>query len=482
MRISLQIFIGYFLIVAIAAWFVLAIFAEEVKPGVRQSTEDALVDSAQVLANIAAQDIKNNTTATGSIAKAFAQINQRPFQSNIGGVIKTRVDYRVYITDDKGIVRYDSSGKDVGADYSRWNDVYLTLRGQYGARSTPSVAGNDATSVMHVAAPIIINDKIAGVLTVSKPNSTLMPIINRSEARITQAGIILLGASLLVGLIIMWWINRSISRLERYADDITAGKSVPKPKFISTELRAIINTIATMRERLDGKEYVEQYVHTLTHELKSPLSAIRGAAEIIKEHPPEAVQTQFATNIEEQSHRLQTLIDRLLELANLERAPALSLQPVALRSLLDTALSAQQTELARRNITLSININGNTTVQGDEFLLGQMFSNLIDNAMDFSPNDSSIQIYDEPSLTQHRISIRDHGAGIPDYALPHIFDRFYSLARPHKSKSTGLGLNFVREIMTKHDGQIDIQNHLGGGVLVKLVFPKSLTAKFDLHA
>jgi two-component system, OmpR family, sensor histidine kinase CreC len=299
-----------------------------------------------------------------------------------------------------------------------------------------------------------------------------MPIINRSEARITQAGLVLLGASLLVGLIIMWWINRSISRLERYAEDITAGKSVPKPKFISTELKTLINTIADMREKLDGKEYVEQYVHTLTHELKSPLSAIRGAAEIIKEHPPEAIQTQFATNIEEQSHRLQTLIDRLLQLANLERAPALDLHPVALYPLLEATKSAQQPELTRRNIHLSININGNTTLQGDEFLLGQMFSNLIDNAIDFSPNDSSIQIYDEPSLTYHRISIRDHGAGIPEYALPHIFDRFYSLTRPHKAKSTGLGLNFVQEIMIKHGGHIDIQNHAGGGALVKLVFPK----------
>jgi two-component system, OmpR family, sensor histidine kinase CreC len=86
MRISLQIFIGYFLIVAIAAWFVLAIFAEEVKPGVRQSTEDALVDSAQVLANIPAQDISNKHISNGSIAEAFSQINVRPLQSNIGGI------------------------------------------------------------------------------------------------------------------------------------------------------------------------------------------------------------------------------------------------------------------------------------------------------------------------------------------------------------------------------------------------------------
>ena len=472
MKISSRIFLGYFLIVAIAAWFVLAIFANEVKPGVRQSTEDALIDSAQIFANIAAQDIQNNHISDGNIAHAMAQINQHPQQFNIGGVIKNHVDFRVYVTDTLGIVLYDSMGKDVGKDYSRWNDVYLTLRGQYGARSSPTIAGDDSSTIMYIGAPIIIDNQIAGVLTVSKPNSTLMPIITRSTDRITQAGVVLLGVALLIGLSIMWWINRSIRTLEHYANDIAAGKNVTQPKLKSPELQMLGNTIAHMREKLDGKEYVEQYVHSLTHELKSPLSAIKGATEIIKEQPPQEVQNKFLDNIESQTSRLQLLIDRLLQLANLERAPALTLKPVALRPLLSQAFSSQQSELTRRQIALNIDLNSNPSIAADEFLISQMFSNLLDNAIDFSPNNSRIHIYDEPSLTHHRISIRDHGAGIPEYALPHVFEQFYSLERPHKAKSTGLGLNFVREIMHKHGGTIDVQNAADGGVLVKLVFPK----------
>ena len=472
MKISSRIFLGYFLIVAIAAWFVLAIFANEVKPGVRQSTEDALIDSAQIFANIAAQDIQNNHISDGNIAHAMAQINQRPQQFNIGGVIKNHVDFRVYVTDTLGIVLYDSMGKDVGKDYSRWNDVYLTLRGQYGARSSPTIAGDDSSTIMYIGAPIIIDNQIAGVLTVSKPNSTLMPIITRSTDRITQAGVVLLGVALLIGLSIMWWINRSIRTLEHYANDIAAGKNVPQPKLKSPELQMLGNTIAHMREKLDGKEYVEQYVHSLTHELKSPLSAIKGATEIIKEQPPQEVQNKFLDIIECQTSRLQLLTDSLHQLADIERAPALTLKPVALRPLLSQAFSSQQSELTRRQIALNIDLNSNPSIAADEFLISQMFSNLLDNAIDFSPNNSRIHIYDEPSLTHHRISIRDHGAGIPEYALPHVFEQFYSLERPHKAKSTGLGLNFVREIMHKHGGTIDVQNAADGGVLVKLVFPK----------
>ena len=184
MRISLRILLGYFLLVGIAAWFVLNIFVEEIKPGVRQTTEDALVDTTHVLAQIAEQDLRAGSLQNGALAQAFRQMQTDEVQANISGIQKSSVALRVYATDAQGIVLYDSSGVDIGADYSRWNDVYLTLRGQYGARSTRSDPNDGTTSVMHVAAPIMRDGRIIGSLTVAKPNSTLLPIIARSEQRI----------------------------------------------------------------------------------------------------------------------------------------------------------------------------------------------------------------------------------------------------------------------------------------------------------
>ena len=88
------------------------------------------------------------------------------------------------MTDAKGIVLLDSSGVAVGQDYSRWNDVYLTLRGEYGARSTRSDPDDASSSVMYVAAPIRDNGKIIGVVTVAKPNSSLQPYVDRTERRL----------------------------------------------------------------------------------------------------------------------------------------------------------------------------------------------------------------------------------------------------------------------------------------------------------
>ncbi|MGL4767981.1 MAG: two-component system sensor histidine kinase CreC [Formosimonas sp.] len=472
MKISLRILLGYFLIVAIAAWFVLAIFSQEVKPGVRQSTEDGLIDTAQILAPIAALDMQNHNLANGALAHSFAQLNQKPLHATIINIVKTRIDSRVYVTDAAGMVIFDSTGQDVGKDYSRWNDVYLTLRGQYGARSTRTVAGDDSTSVMHVAAPVLINGQIAGVLTVAKPNQSLMPIIERNEQRVMLAGGILLGIALLIGGFFVWWINGSIGKLEQYAHDVAAGRPVSLPRLKSPELQTLGATLERMRQQLEGKAYVEEYVHTLTHELKSPISAIRGATEILQERPPQAIQAQFLGNIAQQTTRLQQLIDRLLALASLERMPSLQLQPSSITHLLEQGFASSQTELTRRNIQLRININQPAILHVDEFFIVQVLSNILSNALDFSPNNSWIEVYDEPSLNHYRLVIRDHGAGIPDYALPHIFERFYSLPRPNQPKSTGLGLNFVQEVMHKHRGTVEVGNHPTGGVCVRLIFAR----------
>jgi two-component system sensor histidine kinase CreC len=136
MNITLRLLLGYFLIVGLAAWFVLNVFTEEVKPGVRQAMEDTLVDTSQLLAELAADDIKSGHLNDGRFAEAFQRYRTRLPRATIWGLQKDAVDLRVTITDARGIVLYDSAGLSVGQDYSRWNDIYLTLRGKYGARST----------------------------------------------------------------------------------------------------------------------------------------------------------------------------------------------------------------------------------------------------------------------------------------------------------------------------------------------------------
>ena len=471
MKIGVRLLLGYFLIVAIAGYFVIRIFVQEVKPGVRRATEGTLVDTATLLAQFARQDMLLDNVASGQLAQAFASLNLRPIGANIEGIRKDRNEYRVYLTDANGRVVFDSSGKAVGQDYSRWNDVWLTLRGEYGARSTRTNPADEQSSVMYVAAPVMAENKIIGVLSVGKPNISMAPVIKRSERKILLAGGVLLGIALLIGLGFVWWINRSIGKLVDYAERVAEGQVVALPAMGSSELHDLARALESMRLKLDGKAYIEQYVHTMTHELKSPLAAITGAAELLRESPPPATAQRFIVNIEQQSARIRQLVDKMLVQARLESRVDLQFSPLDISHILKQTFSAKEAQAVSRGICLQLKNADSAILTGDGLLLSQALTNLIDNALDFTPLGGAVILSGERHEGEYLITVEDNGSGIPDYAQEKIFDRFYSLPRADNPKSTGLGLNFVREVAAIHRGRISLENRLSQGVIAYLTLP-----------
>ncbi len=472
MKIGMRLLLGYFLIVAIAAWFVLNIFLQEVKPGVRRATEGMLVDTATLLAQFARTDILSGDPQHGQLAQAFSQLANYRVAANISGISKNRNEYRVYLTDAKGRVVFDSAGVALGQDYSQWNDVWRTLRGRYGARSSQSDPENENSTVMYVAAPVREGERLIGVLSVGKANSTMEPVIHRSEHRILWAGAALLGIALLIGLAFVLWINRSVGRLVRYADSVTAGEQPPLPAMNSSELRKLAQALESMRLKLEGKRYIEHYAHALTHELKSPLAAIRGAAEIIQELPPPEVTRQFSANILQQNARMQRLIDNLLRQARLENRPEISRQPIDLLPLMNALRDSRVVQSQGKNVHLETESLNGMQVFADRLLLEQALANLLDNALDFTPPGGTVVLRAESRDSTVTMQIIDSGSGIPAYAEPYIFDRFYSLPRSNGEKSSGLGLAFVLEVARLHQGSVTLLNLAGGGVCASLTLKK----------
>lgn len=475
MRIGLRILLGYFLIVALAAFLLMRVFTQEIKPGVRQAMEDTLADTANVLAELATDDFLAGRIDDGRFATRVRALRERDIGGNIWGFRKAQAEYRVYVTDAAGIVVFDSAGRDLGRDYSRWNDVLLTLRGQYGARSTRSDPADDSTSVMHVAAPIRDGNRVVGVLTVAKPNSAIAPFIARSERTILRWGFVLLGTALGVGLLAAWWLARQLGGLRRYADAVTAGERVTLPRAAG-EFADLGRALETMRERLEGKQYVERYVHALTHELKAPLAAMRGASELLESPLPEADRVRFATSVREQSERMAQMIDKLLALAAVEHRQRIE-QPTVIDvpALIDAAVAP----FADCGVQVRLAVDGarGLRIRGDAFLLRQLLSNLVDNACDFSPAGGEVEVGAQNDGVRLRISVADRGPGVPDYALPRVFERFFSLPRPGgRSRSSGLGLAFAAEVATLHGGDVRLEHREGGGTraIVELPLPLPL--------
>jgi two-component system sensor histidine kinase CreC len=472
-KIGLRIFLGYFLVVGLAGYFVMRVFVDEVKPGVRQAMEDTLVDTANALAEQAAPDLRAGDIAHGRFAAGIAALGRRNVDAAIWKFDKKRVDYRIYVTDARGIVVYDSTGRDLGKDYSRWNDVYLTLRGRYGARSTRSDPDDDGSSVMHVAAPIRGADgRIIGVLTVAKPNARMQPFIDSSRASILRKGGLLLGLSFLVGLGVTAWLSRSLATLGRYAKAVTSGERAAPPELGRNEIGELGRALATMREKLDGKQYVEQYVQTLAHEMKSPLAAIRAASEILHDEPPAPERARFLANIDSQAARLSTMIDRVLSLAAVEYRQSLDRrEQVDLSALAARVAAGLSARLERHDLALDHAIEPDLSISGNGFLLEQALSNLLDNAVEFSPAGTRLELHLGQEGGRVRLRVSDRGPGVPEFALPRVFERFYSLPRPDGARSSGIGLNFVREVAALHGGEAWLRNREGGGAEAGLDLP-----------
>ena len=469
MRLGLRIFLVYALFIGLTGYFVLNTVMKEIRPGVRQSTEETLVDTANLLAEILRDDVKNGTLGQSHWQELLKAYGNRQPGATIWGLPKNQVNHRIYVTDAKGIVLLDSTGEAVGQDYSKWNDVYLTLRGEYGARSTRSDPDDATSSVMHVGAPIRDNGAIIGVVTVAKPNSSLQPYVDRTERRLLWygAGLVVLG--LLLGALLSWWLTVALRRLTAYAEAVSEGRRAELPHYRGGELKQLSTAVEHMRTQLEGKAYVEHYVHTLTHELKSPLAAIRGAAELLQGDMSREQQQRFVGNIDSESARLQQLIERLLNLAQVEQRQGLEEQAsIPLAAMVDDMLTAQCARIERAGLQVEQSIAAQVKVYGEPFLLRQALGNLLDNALDFTPAGGTLKFSAHAQHNDVYITLFNQAAPIPDYALPRLSERFYSLPRPASGrKSTGLGLNFVEEVMKLHGGTLQIGN-VPGGVQVVL--------------
>ncbi len=470
-----RIFIGILLIYTAGLAFFMYGALNDIDPRYRESAEESLVETAHLMASLIEQDVKDGAIDTARLEPVFRSLQARKLSAQIYSVHKTRIDLRAYATDKSGRVIFDSTGRHVGEDYSSWRDVTRALRGEYGARTTPDVDNDPATSVMYVGAPVRgPGGSIIGSVTAGKPVQSFGQFVTAAREKTLVTGIVSALAVLLLAVIVSVWLVRPFGLIADYVRYVRAQRSLSLPRLGRRALGALGAAYDEMRDALAGRNYVADYVQTLTHEVKSPLSAIRGAAELLQEPAmPQEERRRFLANIMRETQRIQEMVDRMMELTALETRRVLDkVEPVALKPLLEDVAGSAQDAAAARRIAVRVEAHADATVEGDAFLLRRAISNLLDNAIDFAPQDSEVVLSLQAGPRSAQVTVRDHGPGIPDYAQDKVFEKFYSLARPHtQKKSTGLGLAFVKEIASLHHGRIELVNAHDGGALATLSLP-----------
>jgi two-component system sensor histidine kinase CreC len=255
---------------------------------------------------------------------------------------------------------------------------------------------------------------------------------------------------------------------------VTAGERATAPAAPG-EFGDLGRALETMRNRLEGKQYVEQYVHALTHELKSPLAAIRGSAELVEaggDAMPPADRQRFLATVRAQADRMAEMVDKMLALAAVEHRQRIDEpQPVDLARIAAEAIDRLLPKTQQRGLVVTLQAVP-AIVRGDAFLLRQALVNLLDNAADFAPAGSAIDVRIERHDSRWHVTVADRGPGVPDFALSHAFERFYSLPRPGQgSRSSGLGLCFVAEVAALHAGEAALANREDGGAVATVSLP-----------
>ncbi|MEJ6023596.1 two-component system sensor histidine kinase CreC [Ramlibacter sp. PS4R-6] len=469
-----RIFIAVLLIYAAGTAFLLYRVLADLDPRYRESAEESLVETSQLVAALVEQDVRDGAIDVARLDPLFRSLYARKFEAKIFSVTKRRVEVRVAVTDGTGRVLYDSLGRATGSDYSRWRDVALALRGEYGARSTLDVEGDPATAVMYVSAPVRWQERIVGAVSVGKPVQSFGQFVEDARRKTIYVGVFSAIAVLVLAFIMSVWLVRPFGLIADYVRYVRAQPRISLPGMGRRALGVIGAAYEEMRDALAGRNYVADYVQTLTHEVKSPLSAIRGAAELLQEAGmPPGERQKFLANIMREAGRIQEMVDRMMELTALETRRALEhVATVPLNPLLEEAVAAAGDAGAQRDVTVRLEAGDEASVEGDAFLVRRAFSNLLDNAIDFSPSGGEVTVTLARQGRKAVVQVRDRGPGIPEYAVDKVFEKFYSLARPHsRKKSTGLGLSFVREIASLHHGRIDLANAEGGGAVATLTLP-----------
>jgi len=220
------------------------------------------------------------------------------------------------------------------------------------------------------------------------------------------------------------------------------------------------------------------FVANVTHEIKTPLTAILGFIETLEGGAIEEIETakSFLHTIHEHAERLDRLVDDLLVISNAELGEIrFSFETVSLNGVIENALIVIERKASEKKLIVKKEIPDDLpSIWGDRDRLHQILLNVLDNAVKFTPDSGTVSVKAFDAKDGHvYIEIGDTGIGIPKAEIPRLGERFYRVdkARSRELGGTGLGLSIVKHLMTAHKGRVEIRSQIGAGTTVLLIFP-----------
>ena len=305
---------------------------------------------------------------------------------------------------------------------------------------------------------------------------------------ILEGGVI----AFLLALVLAFVIARGVA--DPLQEVILAARGFPSAEIQAVsprgphEVQELTRAFNAMVGRVQSSQKSQRdFVANVSHELKTPLTSIQGFAQAMLDGTAEtpAARQQAAQVIFAESGRMHRMVLDLLDLARLEAGTAdLKMSPLDVPALLNATADKFAPQAQQAAVTLRVDVPTDLPVLiGDGDRLAQVFTNLVDNALKFTPPGGQVILRAIPASGAMKFEVQDTGQGVPPEALVRIFDRFYQVdpSRPGGEKhGAGLGLSIVQEIVQAHGGRIGVRSQVGRGTTFELSLPLSQAAATTL--
>lgn len=310
--------------------------------------------------------------------------------------------------------------------------------------------------LLFVAEPVMEARRVVAVVYVVRSTQPVLLELYRIRQGLISVLSVAIVFTALVSLALGWTISRPLSKLSRAAQRIARGeRDVPVPHVGSGEIRELSESFATMTKELDARmRYISDFAADVAHEFKSPLTSIRGAAELLSEGAAEdpAARTRFLRNIELDVLRLDRLVSRLLELSRIEANQEPKREVDIARLVHEVASRASTPEVSVRVVSAPTVL----LVPAREADVVTALLNLCDNAVRYSPAGLDVEVSVEATPTHVHVRVCDHGPGVPDAHRARIFDRFFTTDA--EQEGTGLGLAIASAVAVAHGGGLTLED------------------------
>ena len=244
-----------------------------------------------------------------------------------------------------------------------------------------------------------------------------------------------------------------------------------------SKTEGVVAVLRDITERRKLEQMRTEFVANVSHELRTPLTSIRGFLETLLDGAMEEpeIARRFLEHMSDETERLTRLINDLLNLSNIEdRQFVPNFQSVDMVEIIHRVAPVYEPRAREKGLALLVNLSPNLPpIIGDEDMLMQVLTNLIDNAIKYTPTNGRIEIRARVYEQEMKVSVTDTGLGIPTESLARIFERFYRVdkARSREMGGTGLGLSIVKHIVERHGGSLEVTSTVGKGSIFTFILP-----------